>query len=68
MSKVEEVSAFETTDGKLFVCKKEAEKHQKKLDFNSLCNSLPFYPEDEDIIEWLTENRKKILEFLNDEN
>jgi dsDNA-binding SOS-regulon protein len=63
------ITAYRTEDGILFVDRKEAEAHNKNLDFIRWLDEKNFYHFDadvtsEDVCIWLKENKTKILEYL----
>jgi len=67
---IKQVTKYQTGDGQVFDTEKEAEAHEAEISFAQWyknCNKLYGNTEvvySEDIIEWLKENREKILDFL----
>lgn len=67
------VAAYETTDGKLFLCLEEASFHQNKLDWSAWYDNNELYTEgrdgrdtfitEDEITKWLKEHKDSILAF-----
>jgi hypothetical protein len=69
-SQITKVTAFETTDGNKYLTKQEAMEHQNILNLTDWYYGSELYGNHtavdvNDVAEWLTTNKNKVLDFLN---
>lgn len=66
---MEQVSGYKTIDNKFFVLKKDAEKHEKELNFTNWCKksgNLWRGVTPKLLCKWLQDNKENVLTLLND--
>lgn len=70
---IETVESFKASDGKLFENFEDAEQHQAKLDFYEwyndnrlLGNYAGSYVNENDLLDWLHENRYMVRRLIGD--
>ena len=75
MNNIETIKAFKTTDGQIFTDENEADKAQKKINFNSklsdLCykglgRSVCYSLNSDDVIEFIKNNKEELKNIIGD--
>lgn len=69
---MQEITAYKTTDDRIFEDREEADQHQTILNFEEWYNQNQLYGnsyvEFDEFVEWLQKNEETILKFLEDLN